>query len=205
MISAIERTVAAALLLILPLRAFNDATFVVTATLANGTYCSAPNGNTTLWIHIDVKYGNSLGVPMILSMATRVAEYQLFPNDAKGHLSGPLREFKSKSSAMFDASRLDRLPPDPQLFEMLQPGGVAHRIEKIGLAVRGPKVNRLPEGDYYLRVRVEQWPAERRWGEALARSWGTRGKLLIDSVTLPPIGIHIQQEPTNEPCPVRVD
>jgi hypothetical protein len=204
MIDAIGR-IMAALLLSPPLSAPTDATLVVTAALADSTYCSTPDGNATLWVRIDVKYENTLGVPAILPMATRAAGYQLFRSDARGHPDGLVREFKSKLPAMFDPSKLSQAQPDPQLFEVLQPGGVAHRIEKLGLAVGGPRVARLPAGDYYLRVRVDQWPARRKWGQVLATSWATYGRLLSESIVLQPVRVRVQQGSPSEPCSMQVD
>jgi hypothetical protein len=106
---------------------------------------------------------------------------------------------------MFDVSKIDKSQPDPMLFEVIEPDGVAHRIADVRLVVRGPKVHPLPAGDYYLQVRIDSWPANRKSGEDLARSWKTRGKLWMEPITLGPVPLHIQEVPIAEPCRLLVD
>jgi hypothetical protein len=156
-------------------------------------------------VKADVKYENDSAMPIILPMVSRLAGYQLFRDAAPAGTGRPLQEFTSKSAAMFDALKLDPSQPDPLLFEIIQPGAAVFRIQKIDMVVRGPKVRPLPSGDYNLRARVDLWPADRRAGKALARSWEKRGKLWIDSVTLPSARIRIQELATPEPCRIRVD
>lgn len=192
-------------ILALTLPAFADGAVIVEPAIVKSTYCSSPNGDVTLWISLVVKYKNSLGQRVILPMPSRVAGYDLFSDEEYLEMERPLRTFYPRVAAMFDPSKIDRSQPDSTLFEVVEPDGVAQRLHNVHLLVRGPSVRPLPAGDYYLRVRIDPWPANRKSGETLAQSWKERGKLWIDPITLPPVRLRIEETPVAEPCPLRVD
>jgi hypothetical protein len=170
------------------------------------TYCTPPKGDVTAWISFDVKYKNDLAWAVILPMPTRVAEYELFRDEEHVRVGRPLRRFAPRPSAMFDPSRIDpSRPADPTLFQVLQPDGVAQRVESLHLVVRGPKIRTALAGDYCLRVRIDPWPADRESGKVLAKAWEKRGKLWICGITLPIIQLHIEEPPAPSPCDLRVD
>jgi hypothetical protein len=93
----------------------------------------------------------------------------------------------------------DRGQPGPKLPIRTQVLYIIH------LVVRGPRVRPLVAGEYNLRVRIDPWPADQKYGKALARSWNARGELWIAPVTLPLVPLHIHETPAVEPCDLRVD
>ena len=193
-------------LLALAPSAFADDTITVEPLIAKTSYCSIANRELILWITLAAKYKNGLEAPIILSFPSRVAGYALFGNEEGLKTNRPLRNVIPQFPAMFDPSKLDQSQPDPKVFEIIQPGGVAQRLYNVHFVVGGPRVRPIPAGDYFLLVTVDPWPADRKSGEKLARSWNVRGSLWMDSITLPPVRLHIDATSVKwEPCPLRVD
>ena len=182
-----------------------DNTLTAEASIVKGIYCSLPNSDIDLLVNFTVTYRNGLGSPVILATPNLVKGYRLFRDEEDVALNRPVRKFVSASTAMFEASKIDRLKPDPALFETVQPEGVAHRIYNVQLLVGGPGVHSLESDDYYLLVSIDTWPANRRSGESLARSWERWGKLWLNPIQLPPMRLHVEKAPEIRPCPLRVD
>jgi hypothetical protein len=191
--------------LALALPALAQSTLTVEPVIAHSTYCSTQNGNITLWVRLVIKYQNNLGEPVLLPTPSCVVAYELFRDEKDFEMGRPLRKFAPKLPPMLDASKIDHSQPDPTLFELIQPSGVAQRLQNISLAVSGPRVRGLPSGNYYLRVTIDPWPANPKAGENLAHLWKARGKLVLDRVTLTPVRLHIQEAPVAEPCRLRID
>jgi hypothetical protein len=199
------KAVRIAFVLPLALPVLADNTLTAEGSIAKSTYCSVPNGHIDLWVNFTVKYRNRLGSPVILATPNLVRGYKLFRDAEDVALNRPVRKFVSASSEMFEPSKMDHSKPDPALFEIVQPEGVAHRIHNVQLLVSGPGVHRLESGDYYLQVSIDTWPADRSFGESLARSWERWGKLWLNPITLPPMRLQVEKAPGIRPCPLRVD
>jgi|SRR5579871_3679362 len=193
--------VLAVLTLALALPTFADGTLAIEAEVGKSTYCSLSKDEVDVWVTLVIRYRSNLEQPLILCHRNDVAGYELFRDTEHLGANRPLRKFASKVLSMFDASKIDTSQqPHSGLFEVVQSGTVAKRPVTVNLVVRGPKVRPLPGGDYYLRVRVDPWPANRRSGEVLEDAWKSRGKLLTAPFTLPAVRVHIQEPPGVESC-----
>jgi|SRR5579871_5774080 len=191
--------VLAVLTLALALPTFADDTPDLEAEVAKCTYCSLSTDEVDVWIRLVITYKNDLGQRLILCYANDVAGYELFRDPTDLGTNRPLRRVKSKVLERFDASKMDTSEPNPKVFEVIHPGAVAKRQVTVNLVVRRPNLRSLTGGDYYLQVRVQPWPANRRSGEALASAWKSRGKLLTTPFTLP-VRVHIQEPQEVDSC-----
>jgi hypothetical protein len=186
--------------------AFAGDTITVEPMVAKTAYCSTSNGQLTMWVSLAVKYKNDLQAPIILSTVSRVAGYALFGDEEQLKRNRPLRNVVPKFAAMFDPSKVDQSQPNPTMFQVIQPGRVAERLYNISFIVRRPGLRPLSSGDYYLRVAVDPWPADRRSAKNLAQLWHMYGRLWMDFMVLPPTPLHIDEPSVRtEPCRLRVD
>jgi len=163
-------------------------------------YCLEPEGFVTFRVSLRLTYKNTGVSPIVMSSYTPIRGFTLRTVDGPSPLHG--LEDKNAPSPLFDASKLDPSRPDPQQFLVVLPGGkdyslvqqviIGHGANKDGVSVLGT--------DQFLTFEAITWPANRKQGEALRRTWSNSGYLWMDPIKSSPTKVHIEESPRFVHC-----
>ena len=170
-------------------------------------YCREAGGGLSMWPVLQLTVRNPGTTSIILARFTRLSAFSLFADQKDIELNRPETGEISSPWRMFDASKLNKAEPAPELFEVIKPHASCELgMQEIRIPLKpGRPALRLMGRDHYLRLAFNPWPESRRSGEELRRAWASYGRLQIESLVSPPIKLHIDADPPAKPCIERID
>jgi hypothetical protein len=175
--------------------------------ISGATYCQVSDGHITLRLRFILHYRNASESNIVLPMFSVPSGYELFKGEAAFDLNRKERSFSIHRDDVLDATRLDPSKPDPKLFWTLRPGETASALEELWIPVEPAEGvgSSLRGKDFYLRVRMNPWPAKRTTGEKLKKLWQSHGLLWTNEVESQPLKLHLEQNPRPDGCRSYVD
>jgi hypothetical protein len=175
--------------------------------IRGATYCQVTDGHISLRLRFILHYRNTSESNIVLPMFSVSSGYELFKGEGPFDLNRKEQSSSLRRDDVLDATKLDPSKPDPKLFWILRPGETASAYDELWIPVEPAKESgsTLLGKDYYLRVRMNTWPAKRTAGEKLRRLWQSYGLLWLNEVQSQPLKLHIDHNPRADSCRSYVD
>ena len=183
------------------------ADLVLEPVISEAEYCREAGGEIALHLRFILHYQNATQTPIVLPMFDLLTRYELFSDDAALKLNRPNADISFHRDHALDATKLDASTPDPKLFRILRPGEIASSYGSLSIVVQ-PVHADLPSllgKDYYLRVHMNPWPAERKTGEKLRTLWQRFGVLRMAEIPSLPLNLHVEHRPRPDVCRLSID
>ena len=98
------------------------------------SYCFESRNQVSMRLSLEIEYSNHGSIPMLVPIFARVSSYRLF------RTAGESRMSQIEGQRVYGSPRDVEMPkvpdwPDPQIFQVLAPGGKLDRLVKVAIAV----------------------------------------------------------------------
>ena len=181
---------------------------VINPVLVESRYCLEPQGAVTLRLRLRLTYHNDGSQPLLLPRFYSPSRLTLVRVEDAGPNAAARVELPLPKRRMLDTTTLEQLRPNPELFDVIPPGGTFdERVTDVPIVARAGTSSREPLAvrDYLLRVVVDHWPDRRESGERLRDAWRGYGLLWIDPVETSSVKVRVNEAAEAAPCKGRVD
>jgi hypothetical protein len=173
-------------------------------------YCLEERGaSSSLRLTFYLTYRNESDAPVILLRVYRLQGYSLIRSIDGRAGGGPALRGSVQKTRMLDTTKIDDSKLEPELFDVLAPGGTVggrQVVVLIPFPLRDHSSGQpMSTGDYLLRMVIDHWPDSHAPGLRLRERWKDRGFLWIEPIETTPVVVHIDQDTKPVRCGGRVD